>query len=158
MQFPRDYTFAMTPEEIRANWKNLVENGNFKYTSPKKKVYNCVAWAIGITNLHIDMLYFRDVYDLDPNTLDHSAKGYAACLSEFYGFEICDTIEYEPGFDKIALYEDGKGDFQHAARQLSNGKWTSKMGTYEDIEHDTLEAVSGAYYGKPVLYMKRPKA
>ncbi len=157
MEFPAGYTFAMTPEEIRVNWKNLVENGNFRYTSPKKKAYNCLAWAIGISNLQIDMLYFRDVYELDPNTLDHSANGYAECINRYYGFEICDSAEVEDGFEKIALYEDNRRDFTHAARQLDNGKWTSKMGTYEDIEHDDLDAVAGAFYGKPSVYMKRKK-
>ena len=157
MEFPSGYIYAMTPAEIRINWKNLVENENFRYTSPKKKAYNCVAWAVGISNLQIDMFYFRDVFDLDSNALDHSASGYAKCLSQYYGFELCANLEFEPGFEKIALYEDNNHDFTHAARQLENGKWTSKMGTYEDIEHDTLDAVSGSFYGKPVLYMKREK-
>lgn len=157
MDFPPGYTIAMTAAEIQTNWKNLVEGANFRYTSPKKKAYNCVAWAIGISNLQIDMLYFRDAYDLDPNTLDHSAQGYAECLTQYYGFELCDSADSEDGFEKIALFEDSRRDFTHAARLLDNGKWTSKMGTYEDIEHDTLDGVSGSFYGKPVVFMKRPK-
>lgn len=35
----------------------------------------------------------------------------------------------------------------HAARQLPNGRWTSKCGQAEDIEHD-LRDLEGRLYGK----------
>jgi hypothetical protein len=44
----------------------------------------------------------------------------------------------------------------HAARQLDNGKWTSKLGQLEDIEHESLEALSGAVYGSVVQVLKKP--
>lgn len=43
----------------------------------------------------------------------------------------------------------------HAARQLPTGKWTSKLGRSEDIEHTTPEAVSGTTYGAMVCFMGR---
>jgi hypothetical protein len=45
----------------------------------------------------------------------------------------------------------------HAARQLPGGRWTSKLGNREDIEHD-LNAVSGEAYGTVVMVLKRPIA
>jgi len=100
------------------------------------------------------MLWFKEVYDLEPNSLDHSAAGYAKCFEKYYGFELCDTFDFEEGFIKVVLYEDQNGDFKHVARFLPNGNLTSKMGNYEDIEH-TIDAVCGNEYGYPKLVMKK---
>jgi hypothetical protein len=66
----------------------------------------------------------------------------------------------EAGFEKIAIYVDGDGVPTHAARQLSDGAWTSKLGEWEDIRHLTLEAMEddglGLGYGKVSLILKRP--
>jgi len=42
----------------------------------------------------------------------------------------------------------------HAARQLPEGRWTSKLGELEDIEH-ALHDLTGTVYGSVVLVMKR---
>ena len=47
------------------------------------------------------------------------------------------------------------------ARQLRDGRWTSKCGGAEDITHFTLDALESygpdpkGHYGCPVLFMKR---
>ncbi len=79
----------------------------------------------------------------------------AQCLKEYFGYEICPDGSLEEGKEKIALYEDVQKDFSHVTRQLPNGNWTSKMGRLEDIEHYSVDAVSGEFYGKPVLYMQK---
>ncbi|MEK0192863.1 DUF7689 domain-containing protein [Microcoleus anatoxicus] len=64
-----------------------------------------------------------------------------------------DTTDYNC-IAKIAIYVlDGKP--QHASRQLPNGKWTSKLGQYEDIEHNYLEGLEGSIYGEVSCVMKR---
>ena len=60
----------------------------------------------------------------------------------------------EAGFVKVALYASGLF-YTHAARQLPNGKWTSKLGRGEDIEHDSPDDVAGGVYGAVVGVMKR---
>ena len=72
---------------------------------------------------------------------------------ESLGFVNCADEHLEPDFEKIALFADDKGP-QHAARQLPSGRWTSKLGELEDIEHapDDLEGVE---YGKIVTVMRR---
>ena len=45
----------------------------------------------------------------------------------------------------------------HAARQLPNGKWTSKLGKAEDVEHESPEDVAGGVYGEVVQFMRRPR-
>jgi hypothetical protein len=73
------------------------------------------------------------------------------------GFVVCDGIELEVGFEKIAIY-GASGEWEHAARQLSSGKWTSKMGPDEDIEHDSPEDLAGGEFGMVVCILKRPIA
>jgi len=59
--------------------------------------------------------------------------------------------------EKVALY----GSFlfyTHAARQLPDGRWTSKLGRLEDIEHDTPDDVAGGLYREVAQFMKRASA
>ena len=71
-----------------------------------------------------------------------------------HGYAVCDQIDPEPGYEKIAIFTDADGCPTHAARQLSSGVWTSKLGRLEDIEH-ALHDLEGTEYGSVVLLMKR---
>jgi hypothetical protein len=72
------------------------------------------------------------------------------------GFVICADGSQEEGIEKIALY--GTGDeYMHAALQLKTGKWTSKLGESEDIQHDAPENLAGPCYGQVTAFMKRPR-
>jgi len=71
------------------------------------------------------------------------------------GFTLCDATEYEKGFEKVAIYVDTSGKPTHAARQLSSGLWTSKLGK-QDIAHD-IDGVSGDLYGAVAVIMKRSR-
>lgn len=71
------------------------------------------------------------------------------------GFEVCDSAEVEAGYEKVAIYADTDGEPQHVARQLVDGRWTSKLGALEDIEHQALEDVDSAAYGEARLFMRR---
>ncbi len=71
------------------------------------------------------------------------------------GYVVCEGEELEAGFEKVAVFADLQGEPTHAARQLANGRWTSKLGKAEDIEHK-LHDLMGTTYGKVVLILKRP--
>lgn len=43
----------------------------------------------------------------------------------------------------------------HVARQLDDGKWTSKLGSNEDIIHHTLDGLEGEKYGQVTTIMTR---
>jgi len=64
----------------------------------------------------------------------------------------CGDDTLEVGIEKIALYADG-GEYMHAARQIETGKWTSKIGFGEDIEHDTPADLAGPAFGQVAAYM-----
>jgi hypothetical protein len=73
------------------------------------------------------------------------------------------TLDYAPyadegvesEFERIALFAKS-GVPTHAARQLPSGRWASKLGMREDIEHD-LHALEGDLYGNVVRLLKRLK-
>lgn len=82
-------------------------------------------------------------------------EGYAQAFKTL-GYTPCDTSEVESGFEKIAIYVDhNTGVPTHAARQLPDGKWTSKLGKLEDIEHETLEGLTGSAYGSVRVILRR---
>ena len=43
-----------------------------------------------------------------------------------------------------------ESSYQHAARQLVSGKWTSKLGPDEDIEHESPDSIA-EWYGVAVI-------
>ena len=72
------------------------------------------------------------------------------------GYENCADGQSEVGFEKVAFYlRNGKPT--HAARQLPDGMWTSKLGPDIDINH-TLRGLEGPAYGQVVGFMRRPSS
>ncbi len=104
--------------------------------------YNCIAWALGDTS----QWWEAPVYGyLEPGQYwpqdaprTHHPDSYRRMI-ELQGYEVCTDVTYDPRYEKVALYWGDGGP--HAARQLETGKWTSKLGDRQDIEHDTLEAL-----------------
>ena len=69
--------------------------------------------------------------------------------------ETADAFIAEPSFEKVAIYFQ-RGRPTHAAHQLPNGKWTSKLGRDVDVGHDTLEEIRDSYdYSDPAIFLKR---
>lgn len=56
--------------------------------------------------------------------------------------------------DGRGLHANLDGRVKHAARQMPNGLWRSKMGKSVDIEHE-LAAVEGPLYGTVVAFVHR---
>lgn len=54
----------------------------------------------------------------------------------------------------MAIYGDVY-KYTHAARQLSNGLWTSKIGQLDDIEYKTPDDLTGSDYGRVIKVMRR---
>lgn len=127
---------------------------NYLITSPQTPEYNCIAWAAGDTEAwwwpDRNNQYYWPPSVPRTETIDSFIRAYA-----LQGYNVCQTADYEDGFEKIALYTDPQGKPTHAARQLNSGHWTSKLGNWEDIEHFTLEGLNGTPYGAVALIMKR---
>lgn len=103
--------------------------------SPPSVLYNCIAWAADDTT----RWWWPGPEEISywpPNvsrieTLEAFVEAFATL-----GYKPCDNDLLEPEFEKIAIFVDSKGEPTHAARQLPNGKWTSKLGRLEDVEHE----------------------
>jgi hypothetical protein len=122
-------------------------------TSPHTAKYNCFAWAAGQDDRWWDTLESESFYywmSGVPNELTISAFIQAY---ETLGYLPCKNSELEAGFEKIALYVLD-GDVSHAARQLPTGRWTSKLGRWEDIEHE-LGGLVGELYGSVQQLLRR---
>jgi hypothetical protein len=122
---------------------NLAAEG-FSITSPRDPTYNCIAWAAGDS----DHWWWPDAYGVGywPEGVERSVT--IEAFVEAYrslGFEPCRSRRLEQGFEKVAIYADASGAPTHAARQLPDGRWTSKLGQYEDIEHSLRGLSHGAY-------------
>jgi hypothetical protein len=132
--------------------------GGYRITSEANKDYNCIAYAAGDTGhwwwpLPPDV---EEVFWPAGVAREETLAAFRAAFSSL-GFAACTGHELESGFEKIALFADDQGSPLHAARQLPDGQWTSKLGELEDIEH-ALHDLSGDAYGSVVLVMKRPLA
>lgn len=149
MIFEDGYEYGLTPAEIAGTWHNLQENVNFIFTSKQTWDYNCVMWSLHRDDYWKDFFYTEDGYI----SIDQSIKPYVEFFKE-NGFSICETNVVEEGFEKICIYSKN-GIFSHVSRQLKDGRWASKMGNYEDIEHLSVFDVNGEGYGAPEVYMKK---
>lgn len=126
----------------------------YTITSPSTPEYNCIAWAVGDTGrwwwpVAGSYAYWPSNVPVQE-TLDVFIQAFATL-----GFMPCDDSQIEQGYEKVALYVDLNGKPTHASRQLPNGRWTSKLGKIEDIEHE-LEGVAGSVYGSVAQILKRP--
>jgi hypothetical protein len=131
---------------------NLAPTG-YAVTSSADKVYNCIAWAAGVT----DEWWWPDPMGVSPWPPGvRREETITAFLDAFQslGYVLCTNETLEQGFEKVALYA-WAGAPKHAARQLPNGRWTSKLGELEDVEH-VLAGLVGTWYGDVVQILKRP--
>src|SRR5262249_53580759 len=129
--------------------------GGYLVTSARDPDYNCIAWAVGDT--HNWWWPSEDIareYWPPGVPRERSQTAFAAAFASL-GYTVCESEELESGHEKIALFADAEGRPTHAARQVSSGCWSSKLGKLEDIQHE-LRDLEGELYGTVVLIMKRP--
>jgi hypothetical protein len=115
--------------------------------------YNCIAWAVGVTDRWWWPVEEEDSYwPLEPEaaSLEAFTRAFAT-----RGYEPCPDDLLEGAFEKVAIYAGPSGIPTHMARQLRSGVWTSKCGGLEDITH-TLEGLEGEVYGRVTQILRRP--
>lgn len=133
-----------------------LNRGEYRVTSPESIRYNCVAWAAG-DDARRWWPGVPDYYWPDTAPQEETVEAFQAVF-EAMGYRVCATAEPETGFEKVAIF--AKDGFPtHAARQLANGNWSSKLGRWQDIEHQRLNALAGgaSIYGDIALLLRRPR-
>jgi len=100
--------------------------GDCVETSPQDASYNCFAWALRRSDRWVSPEEYGDCFWPEGVSRKRTLESFVALFS-VYGFSVCDDPSREEGVEKVALYADATGRPTHAARQLPNGKWTSKL-------------------------------
>ena len=126
-----------------------LSSGQFEVTSEFSLEYNCIAWAAG-DNSRWWWPAGGDYWPIDDasTAVDSFVRAFATL-----GYEPADDDSLEAGYEKVALYAKA-AHVTHAARQLASGRWTSKLGSDVDIEHE-LRGIEGDAYGAVVQLLKR---
>lgn len=147
--------YHLNEQDIEKHFPNLINSG-YSITSPASVGYNCIAWGAGDTERYWWPDSINIGYWPDDAPREETLKAFIT-VYETLGYTLCINAGYEEDFEKVAIYVDSDGKPTHVARQLSSGRWTSKLGRLEDIEHNTLDNLSGSQYGTVAVIMKRHK-
>lgn len=150
MEFPRDYDLALNDHEVSRHFPQLQNNLNFWFTSLRTEDYNCIAWAQEITDDWLQLTDGRNlVYEIDKYIEYFKSLGFLECDKK-------EIIDLDKETKVIAVYYSSSNRaFTHVARRLENGNWASKLGDWEDIEHNVPEVLLGSSYGDSVVYLKK---
>jgi hypothetical protein len=146
----------MAREDIERWFPRLVEEG-FQITSPEDSNYNCFAWAAGEAARRWDPDQTDGRFWPTGVTRSLDLQSFVEVYSRI-GFEPCTDGKLEDGYEKVSIYLNASNEVEHAARQLSDGTWTSKLGDWEDIKHQTTEALEGRFYGRVAAFLRRQRA
>jgi hypothetical protein len=122
-------------------------------THPPNPRFNCVAWAAGVT----DVVWWPADPDAfwPPGAPDELTVPAVVAALATVGYVPCADGGPEPGAEKVAVYARA-GAPTHVARQLPDGRWSSKLGRDCTVSHATPGGVEGAVYGAVVAYLRRP--
>lgn len=133
------------------------------YRSPATTAYNCIAWAAEDTR----RWWWPDAMDQyywPPGvTREETVEAFIAAYGSL-GYTPCATLDQEDGYQKIVVYVGCAGKPTHAAKQIPGGRWSGKLGSAEDVEHDTPEDVSALgtepqfHYGAVAAILRRKVA
>ncbi len=144
----------------KAQFPLLIQNAYIS-TSPCTRKYNCIAWAAGDISKWWEPDRDNQWYWPQGLRREYTVDALFRAYEKTCGYQVCSDGTLEQGQEKIAIFaKPVLGSYllpTHAARQLDNGTWTSKLGDSEDITHFDLNSVSGSGYGSVVAFMGRPR-
>lgn len=149
-----DFDTRENRKTLILDFPNLRLDDRFRINSPRTSVYNCIAFALGLTDRWVDPSvnipghWWPPLQQSDP----YSDKSLIEVF-EFFGFTECEDNNIEDGYDKVALF--GNDDvWKHAAKIVDENLEHSKFGNCWDAYHKP-ESVFGPVYGYIYTYMKR---
>lgn len=142
---------TLTSPQIHAAFPRM-KVADIEVLAPSTKKYNCIAHSLEVK------------YWVNPETGDDANP--LAKMDGMYaklGYVRQDGLNFakENGVEKVVVYATLKNDgsihnVTHAARQDTDGTWTSKLGALSLIRHRTPEVLRGPTYGAPVaVYVRK---
>lgn len=137
--------------QIEERFPNLSKS-NYRILAPVNSEYNSIAFAAGDSSR-----WWSPKREYWPEGQPKSMSlNTIINLYTSLGFQLCGTADFEPGIEKIAIFQGQDGEVTHVSKQMESGKWQSKMGARELIEHDTLDALAGGLYGDVTQILCKP--
>jgi len=123
----------------------------WEITSPRDERYNCVGWAAGRS----DRRWWPSPSPGDWPADLPSANSVESLIALFarLGYVLGEPAVRAQSGERIAIFGHA-GRPTHVARQLGDGRWTSKLGAEQDIVHE-LRAIEGEVYGSVVALLAR---
>jgi hypothetical protein len=141
----------LSTAEHRAGFPRLGDE--YEVMGEGSVAYNCIGWSVGNTTAWV----WPGQAGQDIQLADFDS------LYSYYGFRRVAGLDYKPvpGSDKVVLYAlrraDGSISLTHAALQLRDGSWSSKLGSLPLIRHLHPDDVAGPSYGVPYVLYVRPR-
>lgn len=132
----------------------LKNDVNFKLLSPFSFQYNCIAFAMGMTDRWVD--HSNIPWHWWPPVEKGSSVEHLKNAFQYFGFEECGmNDEIDDLYDKVALYHIAN-QWTHAARVVAAGVYHSKFGESFDGRHSSGNVLQ-AQYGNVCIIMRRLK-
>lgn len=137
-------------DELAGIFPKLAAEG-FEIVDPPSNQYNCIAFAAGDTGKwwSIHQPDYWPTHATRSNSIESLVEVFAGL-----GFERCRDSRTEPGFGKVALYQQ-QGAWTHAAVQTPRRVWLGRTDPGLIIEHRNPELLAGGAYGNPTTHMQR---
>lgn len=154
-QLGKKAALAQIARRLHVGFPNLA-SGEYKITSRWTHDYNCLAWAAGDDTRRWDC---GPPYYWPPGIPEDWRVSSVIAVLATVGYMPCSNFDVERGFEKVAIYTHQiTGHATHFAIQLRAGRWSSKLGDWEDIEHSDLAQLDCHIYGTAVYAVKRKRS
>ena len=149
------------PKHIkRSNHFPRLTKKNHSVESDRDGTYNCIAYTAGSTTIKWWPVFRKDAYWPPGIPYNETVEAFVQAFGTL-GYAECADGSFIDGIEKIAIYSrDGtrSGRPTHAAKQVDDKTWASKLGNEYDIHHRDSLAVGGGGYGEIAVFMKRPRS
>jgi len=141
-RYPQERALLLAPDQ-RRSFPRLGDS--FEVLAPSTHTYNCISNSLGDYNEWTNPLTAPGSHPLEYMDRLYAKQGFSRASSM--------NLSLESGKRKIVVYaktKNGKLAVTHAARQLSDGTWSSKLGSLSLIRHPYASLLEGPDYGRPV--------
>ena len=146
------------PDKMGIEFPRLAST-DYRITSCPSSSYNCIAWAAEDSERpwwprFDEQLKWAGYYWPPGAPEEETLDAFIRCF-EILGYQVCDNCDCECEYEKVVIYSKD-GSPTHAARQVTHGKWSSKLGPDADISHE-ISALDGPLYGSVAVVMRRKR-